>query len=215
MVVAVPLIAEGGSSIDKVEDAIEIINTFSATSDDGIPSSLLSDARGIAIIPGVIKVGFIIGGNYGKGILSIKDRSGHWTNPAFITMTGGSIGWQIGAQSSDIILVFNTQRSIDNITAGKFTLGGDASVAAGPVGRGATANTDIEMNAEIYSYSRTRGLFAGVSIQGCAIEIDYDGIFDFYGNPRIGAKDIFEDSSIKAPDIASDFKRVLMTQAQP
>ena len=208
-------VAEAGTDqIREVEDAIAIIQEFSKIPENQIPPSLLRNAQAIAVIPGVIKIGFIFAGNYGKGVLSIRDKYGYWTNPAFITLVGGSVGWQIGAQSSDIILVFKTVKSIDDITAGKFTLGADASVAVGPVGRQAGAGTDIELKSEIYSYSRTRGLFAGVSVQGAALEMDYDSIADFYENTQIGARDIFETLDLKAPQVAADFRQVLVEQTR-
>jgi lipid-binding SYLF domain-containing protein len=208
-------IAEAGmNEIREVEDAIAIIREFSKIPENQIPPSLLRNAEAIAVIPGVLKIGFIFAGNYGKGVISVRDKYGYWTNPAFITLTGGSIGWQIGAQSTDIILVFKSIRSIHDITAGKFTLGADASVAVGPVGRQATAGTDFELRSEIYSYSRTRGLFAGVSIQGAALEIDYDSIAGFYGNTQIGAKDIFETPDLNAPKEAADFRQTLVEQTR-
>ncbi len=200
--------------IERVEDAIKIIKTFTTIPETGIPPTLLRNACGIAIFPDAFRVGFILGGNYGRGVLSIRNRRNQWTNPVFITMAGGSIGWQIGAQSADIILVFKTRKSIDEITAGKYTLGADASVAIGPVGRQAAADTDTRFQAEIYSYSRTRGLFAGVSIQGAAIDIDYDAIVGFYHNSKIGARYIFNTPNITAPPVAAEFRKTLSDQTQ-
>jgi lipid-binding SYLF domain-containing protein len=208
-------VAEAGmNEVREVEDAIAIIKEFTKIPENEIPPSLLSHAEAIAVIPGVLKIGFIFAGNYGKGVISVRDKYGYWTNPAFITLTGGSIGWQIGVQSADIILVFKSIKSIHDITAGKFTLGADASVAVGPVGRQATAGTDFELRSEIYSYSRTRGLFAGVSIQGSALEIDYDSIAGFYGNSQIGARDIFETPGLNAPPEAANFRQALVEQTR-
>ncbi len=208
-------VADAGMyEVREVEDAIAIIKEFTKIPENQIPPSLLRHAEAIAIIPGVLKIGFIFAGNYGKGVLSVRDKYGYWTNPAFITLTGGSIGWQIGAQSADIILVFRSIKCIHDITAGKFTLGADASVAVGPVGRQATAGTDVELRSEIFSYSRTRGFFAGVSIQGAALEIDYDGIAGFYGNTQIGARDIFETPGLTAPPEAADFRQALVGQTR-
>ena len=207
--------AEAGSrQIREVEDAIEIIREFTKIPENQIPPSLLRNAQAIAVIPGVIKIGFVFAGNYGRGVLSIRDKYGYWTNPAFVVLVGGSVGWQIGVQSSDIILVFKTLKSINDIAAGKFTLGADASVAVGPVGRQAGAGTDFELKSEIYSYSRTRGLFAGVSVQGAALEMDYDSIADFYENTQIGARDIFETPDLKAPQVAADFRQILVEQTR-
>ena len=140
----------------------------------GIPRAMLADARGIAIIPNVIKASFVIGGRHGKGVLMIRDEEERWHLPTFITLNGGNIGYQIGIQSTDLILVFKTQQSIENILAGKLTLGADAAAAAGPVGRQAAAATDGRLKAEIYSYSRSRGLFAGVSVDGSILQVAPD-----------------------------------------
>lgn len=208
-------VAEAGTKqIRVVEDSIAIIEEFSNIPESQIPPALLRNAQAIAVIPGLIKVGFFIGGNYGTGVVSVRDKDGCWTNPAFVTLTGGSIGFQIGAQLADIVLVFKSIRSIDDIAAGKFSLSADASVAFGPVGRYTIAGTDIELNAEIYAYAMSRGLFAGVSIQGAVLEIDYDSIAQFYGNMQIGARDIFETPSLNAPLVADDFKQVLTDQTR-
>lgn len=166
----------------KIEDCVEVVKAIKAIPEDGIPPMLLKDARGIMVIPGVIKVGFVIGGRYGTGILTVRDEKGNWTDPVFIKIAGGSLGWQIGAESTDLILVFKTKRSVDGIFRGKFTLGANASVAAGPVGRSAEGATDVTLNTEIYSYSRSRGLFAGVSLNGAALMIDDEANASFYGD---------------------------------
>lgn len=179
--------AEEGKKIDA---SSEVFKEIMAIPEKGIPPALLSDAYGIAIIPGVVKVGFIIGGRYGKGVLMTRGVDGEWSNPSFITFGGGGIGWQIGAQSTDFILVFKSKRSIEGIKKGKFTVGVDAAAAAGPVGRSAEAATDIQLRAEIYSYSQSRGLFAGISLEGAALQIDDDANAEFYGKKDIRAADI-------------------------
>ncbi|HEV3344381.1 MAG TPA: lipid-binding SYLF domain-containing protein [Pirellulales bacterium] len=148
-----------------------------------IPEALLADAQGIAIIPDVIKVGFVGGIRRGRGVVMVRDRDGDWGLPQFVTLTGGSVGWQAGIQATDVILVFRTKKSIEGLLSGKFTLGAGASVAAGPVGRSAEAATDAELKAEILSYSRGRGVFAGVAIDGSAIEIDGPSHQSYYGSP--------------------------------
>ncbi|HTN76458.1 MAG TPA: lipid-binding SYLF domain-containing protein, partial [Pirellulaceae bacterium] len=148
-----------------------------------IPEKMLLDAHAVAIIPNVIKIGFIGGVRRGHGVVLVRDKDGEWGLPQFITITGGSIGWQIGAQSSDVVLVFKTQRSVENLLKGKFTLGADAAAAAGPVGRRVEAATDLQLKAEILSYARSRGLFAGVSLDGSAIEMDGFAHQTFYGSP--------------------------------
>lgn len=147
----------------------------------GIPKSLLVNAQGIAILPGLVKGGFIVGIEHGKGVIVVRDAKGAWQSPQFITITGGGIGWQAGVQSTDVILVFRSQSSVQNLMRGKFTIGADASVAAGPVGRQASAATDITFKSEIYSYSRSRGLFLGVSLDGASLTIDNRANAAYYG----------------------------------
>jgi lipid-binding SYLF domain-containing protein len=137
-----------------------------------VPQSLMENSHGVAIIPNVVKGSFIVGARYGKGVLFVKDPNGTWHAPVFVSLTGGNIGWQVGVQSSDIILVFKSERSIQNILNGKLTLGADVAAAAGPVGREGAVATDGQLQAEIYTYSRSRGLFAGVSIDGSVLQVD-------------------------------------------
>jgi lipid-binding SYLF domain-containing protein len=166
---------------DKLDAAVDVLHQTTRMPEEGIPPALLHDAKGLAVIPGVIKIGFTIGGSYGKGVLLVHNESGGWSPPVFIRLAAGSFGWQIGAQSTDVVLVFKTKRSIEDLVGGTFTLGADAAVAAGPVGRRGEAATDTELKAEILSYSRSRGLFAGVSLEGSKIDIDYDADEAFYG----------------------------------
>lgn len=146
-----------------------------------IPRAMLADAHGVAIIPGVIKGGFVIGARHGRGVLVVRDAQQRWHAPVFISLTGGNIGWQAGVQSSDIVLVFKTRKSVQGILNGTLTLGADAAAAAGPVGRQGSIATDGRLDAEIYSYSRSRGLFAGVSIDGSVIRIDRLATGNYYG----------------------------------
>lgn len=166
----------------KIEDCIEVVKAIKAIPEEGIPPVLLKNAQAMVIIPEVIKVGFVVGGRYGTGILTVRDEMGNWSNPVFVKIAGGSLGWQIGAESTDLILVFKTRKSVDGIFRGKFTLGVDASVAAGPVGRSAEGATDLTLKSEILSYSRSRGLFAGVALNGAALMIDDDANGSYYGS---------------------------------
>ena len=152
-----------------------------------IPRRMLQDAAGVAIIPNVIKGGFIIGARFGTGVVLIRDPKGGWHAPVFIKLTGGNIGWQAGVQSTDVILVFKTQQSVQGLLSGKLTLGADASVAAGPIGRQASAATDGQLSAEILSYSRSRGLFLGVSLDGSMIQVDSMANAEYYRSPSPGA----------------------------
>jgi lipid-binding SYLF domain-containing protein len=149
-----------------------VLNEIMAIPVKQIPLSMLADAQGIAIVPNVLKGGFVVGVRHGRGVMTVRDESGAWRPPVFISLTGGSVGWQIGVQATDVILVFKTQSSVQNLMKGKFTIGADAAAAAGPVGRNAAAATDARLNAEIYSYSRSRGLFAGVALDGSVLQVD-------------------------------------------
>ena len=207
LVAAADLRAESGAS--KIEDSIDVLKDIMAIPEKNIPPALLRNASGIAIIPGVIKAGFVLGGRYGTGILVVKDRQNKWSNPAFITLAGGSIGWQIGVESIDIILVFKSEKSINRLVSGKFTLGADASVAAGPVGREAAAATDVQLKSEIYSYSRSRGLFAGLALSGASMHIDDGADEHFYGRRYMTARDIFSGRELKVPHAADRLKKLL------
>ena len=177
--------------LTRASNAVRVLDDIMQAPDKSIPQDLLRDARAIAVIPDMIKAGFIFGGRRGEGLISVKSPDGTWSNPSFISMTGGSIGFQAGVSSTDVVLVFRTQRGVDSIVRGKFTLGADASAAAGPVGRTAHASTDAQLKAEIYSYSRSRGLFAGVALDGAALRIDYDANAAVYG-AGITPRRIFE-----------------------
>jgi len=189
----------------RAGNAVRVMNDIMQAPDKAIPKDLLQNARAIAVIPDMIKAGFIFGGRRGEGLISVKSPNGTWSNPSFITMTGGSVGFQAGVSSTDVILVFRTQRGVDSIVNGKFTLGADASAAAGPVGRTASASTDAQMKAEIYSYSRSRGLFAGVALDGSALRIDYDANAAVYG-AGITPRRIFEGGVSNVPAPVVDFR---------
>lgn len=197
----------------KVSDAVGVLKEIMAIPEKGIPPALLGDAHGIAIIPGVIKVGFIVGGRYGSGVLLVRDKEGAWSSPVFVSLAGGGIGWQIGAQSTDVILVFKSRRSVDGIMKGKFTLGADAAVAAGPVGRNVAAATDLKLKAEIYTYSRSRGLFAGISLEGAALQIDGDANAAYYGSKEIPAEDILSGKVVKDSSGIKELQRLLKEYA--
>jgi SH3 domain-containing YSC84-like protein 1 len=148
-----------------------------------IPESLLAEAQGVVIVPNVIKVGFIAGARRGHGVVLVRDNDGEWSLPQFVTLTGGSVGWQAGIQGTDVILVFTTKKGVEGLLSGKFTIGADAAATAGPVGRNAAAATDATLRSEILSYSRSRGLFLGVAIDGSVLEIDQEAHLGFYGSP--------------------------------
>src|ERR1700677_2172031 len=175
--------AESGREEARLITATQVLEELRATPDQNVPDWLMQRAYGVAVIPEVIKGAFIFGGRYGNGVLSVRDASGRFSNPIFITLTGGSVGWQVGATSTDVVLVFVTPRSVEDFARGKFTLGADASVAAGPVGRQTEAAAGVA--AEIYSYSRSRGLFAGVALDGTVIAFDRSANRAFYNNEDV------------------------------
>ncbi len=183
-----------------VNDAREVVTEIMAIPANGIPASLLANAQGIVIVPDLVKGGFVVGARYGRGIVMVRDERGFWRPPAFVTLAGGSVGWQIGLQVTDIILVFKSRSSVDNLMRGKFTVGADAAAAAGPVGREAAAATDAGLRAEIYTYSRSRGLFAGVSLDGSVLQIDHTANAAFYQGANV--TDPAQSIPVPAPAIA-------------
>jgi len=199
------LVHAGDSETERANNAVRVLKEIMMAPDKRVPSDLLNNAYAVAVIPDVIKAGFVIGGRHGVGLIAVKAPDGTWSNPSYLSMTGGSIGFQAGVQSTDVILVFRTQRGVDSIVHGKFTLGADASVAAGPVGRDAHAATDAQLKAEIYSYSRSRGLFAGVALDGSVLSIDHDANQAVYGE-GVTPRRIFANGVNNVPDAVVDFR---------
>jgi lipid-binding SYLF domain-containing protein len=183
----------------RIATVTQVLANSQSMPDQQIPDWLLQRAQGIAIIPDVIKVGLGLGGRGGRGVLLVRTPDGGWSNPSFITLAGGSFGWQAGVQASDIVLVFTTRKGVEGITGGKFTLGADASVAVGPVGRQVSGATDVTLDAEVYSYSRAEGLFGGIAIDGTVISIDHRANAAFYGRAGVLASDIFGPNPPPAP----------------
>jgi lipid-binding SYLF domain-containing protein len=180
-----------------------------------IPQSMLADAYGVAIVPNVLKGGFVVGARFGRGLLFVREPDGIWHAPVFITLTGGNIGWQVGVQSSDIILVFKTSKSVQGILSGKLTLGADAAAAAGPIGRQGAIATDGRLQAEIYSYSRSRGLFAGVSIDGSVVAVDQLATGSYYGSPGPGQPVIVPPSAEQLTQMIAAYAGVSGLAATP
>lgn len=171
----------GPEEDERARNAVRVLTEVQAIPESAIPDKLLDEARAIVVVPDTLKVGLVFGGRRGHGLLSVKSPDGTWSNPSFVTLTGGSIGLQAGVQSADVVLVFRNDRSLESIVNGKVTLGADAGVAAGPVGRNAAAATDGQLKAEIWSWSRARGLFAGVALDGAVLRIDHDANQVVYG----------------------------------
>jgi lipid-binding SYLF domain-containing protein len=194
--------------------ASQVLEEQRADGDRRIPSWLLERAYGIAVIPDLTKIAFFAGGRRGNGVLVIRDKDGAFTNPIFVTLTGGSFGFQWGVQSTDIVLVFTSRKSVEGITGGKLTLGGDASVSAGPVGRESSASTDITFHSEVYSYSRSRGVFAGLAIDGSVISIDDDENDSFYRKKDVQAADIISGATTTTDDAARRFLTAVTTSTR-
>lgn len=192
----------------RIRSAVDVLHEFGKMK-ESIPHNLIAEYKGIVIIPRLINAGFGIGAKRGKGVALVRMPDGRWSDPVFVTVTGGSVGPQIGFQSVDLVLVFRHKGMLNKVKNGDVTLGGELSAAAGPVGRSTSANTDYTLSAEVYSYSRSRGLFAGISLNGTSIAIDKDANHNFYGD-HMSAMDIFETG--KSPDGAvMDLKRALDT----
>lgn len=189
--------------------ATEVLDQLRDQRDQVIPERLLQRAYGIAVIPDVTKVAFVVGGRRGSGVMVVRDSKGRFTSPVFINLTGGSVGWQIGAQSTDIVLVFTSQRGIEGIADGKLTLGAGASVAAGPVGRSGEAAAGV--NAEVFSYSRNRGLFAGVALDGTALTMDNKANATFYAKRGVLASEIMAGTVSKNSENVRRFLRAIAT----
>jgi SH3 domain-containing YSC84-like protein 1 len=170
-----------GKLTDRLANATATVQEIMGTPDKGIPQEIIADATCLAVIPGVKKAAFVIGGEYGRGVVTC--RTGHgWSAPAFITSSGGSFGFQIGAQSTDVILVAMNQKGLQDLLKNKFKIGADAAASAGPVGRNAKAGTDWKLNAELLTYSRSKGLFAGIDLDGVVVSQSGDDTRTFYGS---------------------------------
>ena len=192
--------------VDRLDAATKVLQEFSSMKEE-IPSQLLQQAEGIIIVPKLINAGFVVGGKRGRGVALAKGDE-TWSNPVFMTMTSGSIGLQIGIQSIDLVLVVLHRETLDKIENGSFTLGGDISVAAGPVGRNSSASTDYKFEAEVYSYSRSKGLFAGISLSGSVLAVDSNSNAAFY-NEDLDANTLFSDDTRSSSVAVMNLKRAL------
>jgi lipid-binding SYLF domain-containing protein len=198
----------GTEEDERAANATRVLADIQRIPEESIPEKLLDEGKAIIVIPDSLKVGLMFGGRSGHGLMSVKNPDGTWSQPVFVKLTGGSIGFQAGVQSSDIVLVFRNDRSLNNIVNGKFTLGADAGVAAGPVGRNASAATDGQLKAEIWSWSRARGLFAGIALDGAVLSIDKDANADAYG-PTATPRAIFENRAGRPSSQVVSFRDTL------
>jgi len=198
-----------GDLEDRVQNSLDVLNEIMSIPEKGIPYDLFEKCRAIAIFPHVVKGGFIICGGFGKGVICFHDvATGKWSPPAFFTLGGGSCGFQAGVQAIDLVLLIMTKRGLEGLLKSKVKLGGDIGVAAGPVGRRFEAGTDILLNAAIYSYSRTKGLFAGLSLEGATIIQDKDANRAFYGK-ELSARNIILEEKVVPPSVAQKLIKTL------
>ncbi len=209
------LVAQPASDEAKrVAEAAQVLDEIMAAGDKSIPRTIMEKAEGLAVFPSLIKGGIVVGGQRGRGILSARDKkNGGWSSPAFLTITGGSIGAQFGGQAIDLVLVINDQRGLEQLVKNQFRVGADAAVAAGPVGREASASTDIQMRAQILSYSRARGLFAGVTLNGSTIRQDRDANERYYGTAYRTGQIVF-DGLAGSPEPVTGWKATLTKYAR-
>ena len=201
----------GPEEAARLREAVTVINDVMSIPDKAIPASVLARAEAIAVFPSTVKAGFIFGGMRGRGVLSARTATG-WSAPTFMTLTGGSFGLQIGGQATDIVLLITNRRGLEKFVSNQFKFGADASVAAGPVGRDAQAGTDLEFRAEILGYSRARGLFAGVTVNGSTVRTDVDANFRFY-NTRFTAPQLVLESLAGTPASVTEWLDVLTRYA--
>jgi lipid-binding SYLF domain-containing protein len=194
---------------DRVQDAIDVFQGVTSMPENEVPAALMKNAYGIAIIPRVQRVSFIVGVQRGRGVLVARGAEGSWTRPLFIRLTAGSVGWQAGVQSADVVLFFRTRGGVEQVLRGGSTLGVTASIAAGAVGREASAVTDADLQAEVYSYSRTRGIFAGLAVQGGAVSVDYDANAAFYGRDITRAEEVFKGTGLPDPAPAPRLRQAI------
>ncbi len=191
----------------RLSSSIDVLKSNSAIPEKAIPEAVLKNAKGIAVIPNVVKGAFVLGGRYGKGVISTKINDSSWSYPGFITIEGGCIGWQWGVENVDLVLVFKTSHAIDSLISGKFTFGAGIGVAAGPLGRHAEASTTAQLNAEVYSYARSQGLFIGASLEGSTLRTDITADHEFYNSNSLNESDILKNDIKNVPPDAVKFTR--------
>jgi lipid-binding SYLF domain-containing protein len=203
--------ADAGAKLDqKLTDATAVYHELLTTPDRGLPEALLKDCRCIAVIPHVLKGALVYGARFGTGVMSCRDAQGRWSPPSFVRLYGGSWGLQIGGESSDLVLFFTSERGARSLMTGsKFTLGGQASVAAGPFGRSGEASTDLKLNAEIYTYAKSKGLFAGLSLAGARLSADKKSNALYYGRPVSVKQLLFEQRAPRVPEEGVAFRKAL------
>ncbi len=204
------LVNAGTVSLDaNVQASIAVIREMMDIPENAIPPWLFHQAHAIAIFPGLLKGGFLFAGSYGMGVVVERNAGGLWGNPVFFHLVGASFGFQAGVESTDAVLIFRSIRSVQKLYQGRITLGADASIAVGPDGRQVQADTDIQLRSEVLSYSKSKGLFGGVSFQGAILKMDYQDTVKFYNYPGVAPSDILHNSNLKVPRVAQRLDQVL------
>jgi len=193
---------------DRAAESAQVLQEILKAPDKGIPKELLEDAHAIAVIPHVVKGAFLVGGEHGKGLVAQREGKAHWSAPSYVDLSGGSFGLQLGASATDFVLVFTNSDGIKPLLKGKLKLGADATLAAGPVGRTAQAGTDITLRAAVYSYSRTKGAFAGIALDGAVLSIDDDANQRVYGT-QLSGQDILLNGKARPNGIVEPFLEAL------
>lgn len=204
-----PAARADGKTEQRLDESKKVFESFSDLSEQAIPDWLLERAYGVVVVPHVIRGALFVGGRGGRGVMAVRNPDGSWSNPVFVTLAGASVGFQWGVQATDLVLVMMSRKSVEGISDGKVTLGADASVAAGPIGRSAAAATDATLKAQVLAYSRSEGIFAGVALDGSVIAIDDASNASAYGVSGILASQILEGQAVSAPVAARDFTAAL------
>ena len=213
MALALPAAARADEKTDKrLNEATAVLESFTGLEEKGIPGWMLERAYGIVVAPNVFEIAVLGGGRGGRGVMAVRNADGSWSNPVLLNLYGGSFGFQVGMQMTDVVLVLMSRKSVEGISGGKFTLGVDASVAAGPVGRTASASTDPMLKAQVLSYSRSEGVFLGVSFEGTVIAVDDGANASAYGVSGILASQVL-DGSIGTPSASAEAFRAALTRA--
>jgi lipid-binding SYLF domain-containing protein len=201
--------ADGSKQRKILRTSQFVLEEIQKSPDQQIPMNLISKAKAIIVFPTMLKAGFFVGARYGKGIASVRsEETGEWGPPAFLFTTGGSFGFQFGAQAIDLILLVMSQRGLEGLLNEQFTLGGDIAISAGPIGRHAEASADVFMQGEIYSYSRSKGLFGGVSLKGTIITSDSDANLTYYGHPYTSKEILLTKQVRKVPESGKQFIKI-------
>jgi len=206
---APPAARADAATDQRLQDSRRVLESFTKMNEQSIPTWLLERAYGIVVFPEVIKSALIVGGRGGRGVMAVRNPNGTWSNPVFVNLGGANIGFQFGLQQTELVLVLTSRKSVEGIAGGKFTLGADASVAGGPVGRTAAAATDATFSAQVLSYARSQGLFAGVSLDASVISVDDSSNVDAYGVPGILASQILDGTAGTPSEAAREFTAAL------